>query len=119
MYINMYQLAIIFSLLFIVWVLESVRKGKLQEKYSIMWVFFAVVLIVCSAIPSMSLMIAELLEVKYAPAFIFLVGFIFLLLYVFHLTKIISQQNRKIIKLAEEIAILNKKAENLKITNDF
>ena len=111
MNINIYQLAIIFSLLFIVWVLDKVRRGKLQEKYSIMWIFFASVLIVCSAIPNVSLIVAQLLEVKYAPAFIFLVGFLFLLLYVFHLTQTVSQQNKKIIKLAEEVAILNKKVE--------
>lgn len=114
MNINIYQLAIIFSLLFIVWVLDKVRKGKLQEKYSIWWFFLAIILIICSAIPNVSLKIAEFLGIKYAPAFIFLIGFLFLLLYVFHLTQTISQQNKKIIKLAEEIAIINKKTENIK-----
>jgi len=114
MYLDIYKLAIIFSLLFIVLVLDKVRKGKLQEKYSILWLFFAFVLIVCAGIPNMSLVIAEAVGIKYAPAFIFLVGFIFLLLYVFHLTQTISQQNKKIIKLAEEIAILNKEINNTK-----
>lgn len=111
---NIYKLAVIFSLLFIVLVLDKVRKGKLQEKYSIMWIFFAIILIISAAVPSLSLVFSEVLGIKYAPAFLFLIGFLFLLLYVFHLTQILSQQGKKIIKLAEEVAILNKKTDNIR-----
>jgi hypothetical protein len=112
MIIDIYNISIIFSLIFIVIVIDMVRRNKLQEKYSILWIAFAFLLIIFSAFPRFILKISELVNVKYAPALIFLIGFLFMIVYMLSLTATVSKQEKKIIKLAQEVAMLKAKTEN-------
>lgn len=112
MIIDIYSMSIIFSLIFIVIVIDMVRRNKLQEKYSILWIAFAFLLIIFSAFPRFILKISELVNVKYAPALIFLLGFLFMIVYMLSITVTVSRQEKKIIKLAQELAILKAKIED-------
>ena len=40
-----------------------------------------------------------------------LIGFIFVIFYIIHLSTVVTKQNKAIVKLVQEIAILNKKIE--------
>ena len=111
MLINVYTISIIFSLVFLFAVVELVRKGKLQEKYSILWIFMSIVLLVLSSTPIVINKLADWLGIKNPPSFLFLFGLVYLLIYNLHLTIVISKQSEKITRITQEIALIKEKNE--------
>ena len=68
---NIYTISITFSILFLVFVIELVRKNKLLEKYSLLWIFFGLILFVMSITPLFIEKIAGFLGILYAPSVLF------------------------------------------------
>lgn len=108
MFINVYTISILFSILFLVIVLELVRKDKLEERYSILWIFMSVLLIILSLSPAVMEAIAGWLDIKNPPSLLFLFGLVYLLIYNLHITTVVSKQSKRITRLAQEIAILRR-----------
>ena len=104
-----YKFAIVLSIIFIMFILNLVRKNKLDEKYSILWLFFAVILLIVSIFPSIIQKVAEIFDVFYPPTLLLLFAIIILGAYIVHITLVITKQNKMIIKLSQEIAILEEK----------
>ena len=104
--VNIYSLSVVFAVFFIFLVIELVRRDRLLEKYSLMWLFFSVVIILFASAPHTINLIAENLNIKYAPSLLFLIGVIFLIVYTLHITTVVSRQNDRIVRLTQEIAIL-------------
>ena len=109
--INVYTISIVLAILFILIVIDLVKKNKLIEKYSILWMIFSVVVLVFAIVPEFTIELADFVGIVYAPALLFLAGILFLLFYVLYLTKVISKQEARIVKLTQEIAILKEKVE--------
>lgn len=110
MIVNVYILAILFSVLFLLAIIELVRKNKLQEKYSLLWIFFGIVLLVLSSTPVFIETIAAVLDIKYAPSVLFLFGMVYLIIYNLHITTVVSRQSEKITRLTQELGILKEKS---------
>lgn len=106
-----YKFAIILSIIFIIFILNLVRKNKLDEKYSILWLFFAVILLIVSIFPSIIEKVAEIFDVYYPPALLLLFAIIILGAYIVHITLVITKQNKMIIKLAQELALVQEKED--------
>lgn len=113
MFFNIYTISIIFSLVFLVVVVELVRKGKMQEKYSLLWIFMSIVLLVLSSTPIIIDKLAEWLDIKNPPSFLFLFGLVYLLIYNLHLTVVVSKQSEKITRLTQEIALIKEKSDEI------
>ncbi|MCX7841842.1 MAG: DUF2304 domain-containing protein [Clostridia bacterium] len=109
MIISVYSIAIAFSLIFLAVIVELVRKNRLQERYSLLWLFFGLTLLILSSTPLFIEKIAVLLDVKYAPSVLFLFGMVFLIIYSLNITVIFSKQAQKITRLNQEIALLKEK----------
>ncbi len=101
-----YICTIIFAIIFIIFILNLVRKNKLDEKYSILWLFFSVIIIGVSIYPGILEQISKLFDVYYPPALLLLFAIIILGAYIVHIILIITNQNKMIIKLTQEIALL-------------
>ena len=71
-----YNIAIIGSILFMLFIIFLVRNKKLHEKYSILWLVFAVIILILVWNHQLLDAVANSLGVYYAPALLFLVGFI-------------------------------------------
>lgn len=110
--INVYTISIIFSMVFLFIIIELVRKRKLQEKYSILWIFMSIILIVLSSTPKVINKLAKLLDIKNAPSFLFLFGLVYLIIYNLHITVVVSLQSEKITRLTQEIGLIKEKIEN-------
>lgn len=95
-------------LLFLFVVIDSVRRGSLETKYSILWIITCVVLGVLSVGKPLLMFIANLLNVYYAPSVLFLFGLLFILIMLFDLTKKISLLNHKLVTLTQEYTLLKK-----------
>ena len=101
-----YKFAITLAVIFIIFVLNLVRKNKLDEKYSILWLFFSIIVLIVSLFPSIIEKISEIYDVYYPPALLLLFAIIIIVAYIIHITLVITKQNKMIIKLTQEVALL-------------
>lgn len=98
--------------MFLLIVIELVRKNKLQERYSILWILMSIILIILSSTPSIINTFARWLDIKNPPSLLFLFGLVYLIIYSLNTTTVVSKQSEKITRLTQEIALLNKKIED-------
>ena len=111
--IDIYSVSVVFAVLFIFIVLELVRRNKLLEKYSMMWLVFSVVIILLASSPYAIIRLAQQLDIKYAPSLLFLLGVIFLIVYTLHITTVLSIQSERIVRLSQEIALIKQKQSEI------
>lgn len=109
MFFNVYTISIVFTVVFLLTVIELVRKNKLQERYSLLWIFMSIVLLILSSTPVIINTVAEWLDIKNPPSLLFLFGLVYLIIYNLHLTVVVSKQSEKITRLAQEVALLKEK----------
>lgn len=100
------------TLLFLV--LELIRRGSLKERYSLLWLFSGIVLLVLSSSRSLLEFFSHLLGIYYPPSLLFLIAFVFLLLITLHFSAVISGLSEKNKRLAQEIALLRQAMEDIK-----
>ena len=105
---------IISILIFVVHVLNNVKKNKLSVRNSIVWLLMSVAIIISVFYVKSLTILAHFLGIKTLSNLFFFLGFIFLIFVVFDITKIISMQNKKIITLTQELGILRKELEDEK-----
>lgn len=109
-----YTFAIIFSIAFIIFIINLVRKNKLDEKYSILWLFASVVILIVALFPSIITIIAQKFNVFYPPTLMLLFSIIVLGAYIVHITVVITKQNKMIVKLTQELGILKEEINKQK-----
>ena len=107
-----YYFAIIFSIVFIFFILNLVRKNKLDEKYSILWMIFSIIILLVSIFPGIIERISNFVGVFYPPTLMLLLAIIIIGAYIVHITMVITKQNKMIIKLTQELAIFKEKLED-------
>lgn len=113
-----YDLAIIASILFMLFIIMLVRDNKLEEKYSILWFIFAILILILTIFPKIIDNVAKFFGVYYAPSLLFLIGFIVLTIYIIHISIVLTKQNKKIVKLVQEHAILEDRLEKIEKNNN-
>jgi hypothetical protein len=91
----------------LLFVLELVRRRKLREDYSLLWLATAFVLIVLSASrPLLDQFAALLGVVTYPPAALFAVAILFMLFILLHFSTVVSRLTRENKEIAQQVAIL-------------
>lgn len=101
------------SVALILFILHLIRRRKLREEYSILWLAGCLVLIVLSLWRELLDIVADALDIYYAPAILLLVGILFGGFMFLHFTIVISRQADINRSLAQEIALLKLKLETL------
>lgn len=104
-------LSIVASGSVLVLVVELIRRGRLKERYSLLWLFAGAVLLVLSSSRTLLEFISHLLGIYYAPSLLFLLAFLFLLLITLHFTVVISGLSEKNKRLAQELALLRQEMQ--------
>jgi hypothetical protein len=92
-------------------VIELIRRGRLKERYSLVWLFACVFLLVLSLSRETLEFFSHLAGIYYAPSFLFLVAFLFLLMITLHFSVVISGLSEKNKKLAQELSLLRNDME--------
>lgn len=103
-----------FIVLFFFYVIKNVKDNKLNIKNALIWMVMSVGIIICTFQVENLEKLSKLIGAKTLSNIIFFLGFIFLIYVCFNITKTISTQNKKIISLSQELAILKKEKENEK-----
>jgi len=109
---NNLAILIIFSIIvFLFHVFKQIKKNQLNIKNALIWMLMSVCIIICIFQIDNITSLAKLVGIEKASNMIFFLGFIFLIFTTFNLTKTVSVQNRKIVKLTQELALLRKEIE--------
>lgn len=97
---------IILSILVIIYIVASVRHGKLSVKTSFGWVAASIVMLLLSIFPYSMDWFAKLLGINYPPALFLTLCVVALVIIDFNYSKKLETQSKKIIELEQHIAIL-------------
>ncbi|MFA5074249.1 MAG: DUF2304 domain-containing protein [Nitrospirota bacterium] len=99
-------LAMTGSAIVLIVVIELIRRGRLKEKYALLWLGAGAILLILSASRGLLEYISLAVGIYYPPSFLFLLAFLFLLLITLHFSVVISGLSEKNKKLAQELALL-------------
>ena len=94
-------------------VIELIRRGRLKEKYSLLWLFAGGILLVFSVSRGLLEYASHLLGVHYPPSFLFLLAFSFLLLITLYFSVVLSGLSDKNKQLAQEVALLRQELREM------
>jgi hypothetical protein len=94
------------SLLVLGLVIELVRRRRLKEEYSVLWVITAVVLLVLSLWYPLLLKITSLIGAVLPSSTLFFFGLVFALLMLLHFSVRVSSMERRITMLVQELGLL-------------
>jgi hypothetical protein len=101
--------AIVISGTLLLLVIDLVRRRKLTEEYSFIWILCAVALLVLSLWRDILHVTARWLGVYYPPAVLLLVLIFFVFVASLYFSVVISGQRRQIERLVEEMALLDQR----------
>ena len=100
--------SILFSILIIISILVLLRKKRVNIKYSLIWILLFVVLLIATIIPGFLVWVTHILGFKTASNMVFSLILAVLVIITITLTVIVSQQDKKIRLLIQEVSILKK-----------
>ncbi len=98
--------AIILSVLIVGLVLVSIRRGRLKEKYAILWLLVALFSSATVIFPETIFRIASLVGFEIPANFLLSITLLIALLLIFLLSTDISKKQRQIENLATELALI-------------
>ena len=111
--ISLHAIVIFGSVLFLLFILYLMKKGKLEVKYSIIWLAFSLCMLIFACFPYTVLILNDIAGVIDPVNFIFFTQIIFILLILLSVSAVISGFSRKIKQLAQANAILEKRVREL------
>jgi hypothetical protein len=99
-------LAVVLAAVFAGTILELVRRHRLQERYTIIWLGAASAMTIGAIVPDQTIgALARLLGVSDTNVALFSLVILMLLGLALHLTVVVSTQSEQITRLAQEVAI--------------
>ena len=92
-------------------VFELVRRRQLMERYALLWMFSAVVLLALAIWKGLLESIARAIGIFYAPSAIFVIAFGFVLLLLLHFSLVISRLSDQNKILAQKLGLLERRMD--------
>jgi hypothetical protein len=102
-------LAIIASASLLLVVLELVRRRRLQERYALLWLVSAVVLLALACWRDALAEVASLVGIAYPPNALFFLAFAAILVVLLHFSVVISRLSDQTKVLAQRLAMLDER----------
>jgi hypothetical protein len=101
--------AAIAAILLLLVILELIRSRRLQERYALLWVMTALVLLVFALWRDGLNVLATTVGIAYPPSALFLIAAVFILIVLLHYSTAISELAERNLMLAQRIALLEQK----------
>jgi hypothetical protein len=98
--------SIVAALALMLAVLELVRRRRLREEYSMLWLLTAVAVVVLAGSRELLASLSALMGIHYPPSALMVIGFGFLTLTTLHYSSVVSRLSDENKTLAQEMAIL-------------
>ena len=106
---NLKIVLIIVSIIIIGITMKYVRDDKLPIRYSLVWILSGIVLLFVSIFTNAFNYLSSLIGFQVSVNLVIAIFITLLLLITMMLTKVVSEQNRKITMLIEEVSLLKEK----------
>ena len=107
-----FWIGFVFCIALLAGVLELVRRRKLSERYSLLWLASAGVgLLLHILYQPLFMRLVKWLGVKNPPTLLFVVAFFFLMLIVLHYSLVITKLSARTRELAQKVAMLEEALE--------
>jgi hypothetical protein len=104
--------AIVAAAALILVLLDLVRRRRLLERYALLWLFSAFVLLALAIWRGLLEDVAELIGVAYPPNALFLIAFGFVLVLLLHFSLAVSRLSDQTKVLAQRLALLDEHVRN-------
>ncbi|HOV12993.1 MAG TPA: DUF2304 domain-containing protein [Spirochaetota bacterium] len=112
--INRVQIiAIVGSLFFFFFILQLVRKRRIKEEYSLLWIFFSIIFILISVWKDGLEFIARFMGIAYSPMAFVLIIIMAVILILVQFSMVISKLTEKNKNLIQEVGILKQEIDEL------
>ena len=108
----------IFAIIMILVIISIVKRGRISVKYSLVWLFSMLIILLAAIIPNFMQIIATLLGFQTMSNMIFCILIASLIFICISLTIIVSGQKEKTRLLIQEISILKSKISKLESNNE-
>jgi hypothetical protein len=106
------------SIFALVLVLELVRRRRLREEYSLLWLATAFMMLIFSAWRDLLHSLSALVGIAYPPNLLFLLAALFTLLLLLYFSTIITRLTQENKEIAQEVALLRHELEALRAQHD-
>lgn len=106
------------SLLVLSSTFELIRRRKLREEYSLLWLLTGLVILMFTLFPQTLYQVSFLLSLHHLTTMQFVVS-LFLLLIVLHYSTVLSQISERETELAQQVALLTWQVEQLSHAQSF
>lgn len=107
------SLLVVTSILFLIFICYLVAQGRLQIKYSLLWMLLAVLILMFAAFPQVIYSLSDLLGFETPSNLALFAGLFFLLVVSVSLSVIVSWQAHYIRDLIQDISLLRKEVDEL------
>lgn len=101
--------AILASLALFFAVLEMVRRRRLMERYALLWLLSALVLLGLSIWSDLLQKVSHVIGIVYPPNALFVIAFVFVLLLLLHFSAVVSRLADQTKVLAQRLAMLEER----------
>lgn len=108
---------IIGTILFCIFILAVTKKKKLSFKYTLVWLIFGVMTLICAIFPSIVTGLSQLLHIEEPTNALFLIYIFLLIVIAFYISTSFSKLYEKVTGLIQENALLSYKIEQLEKEN--
>lgn len=98
-------IAAVLALLFMIWILDLIRRDRLQERYSVIWFAAGLAMLAGAAFPGLLRLVADVMGVRDTNVALFSIVLLLLLGLALNFSVIMSRQAAQITRLAQERAI--------------
>lgn len=102
---------ILVAVMIAVVVLYYVRKWRLREEYSLLWLALIGAMLLLAAFEDITVWVADALDVAYAPSIIYFVALAIVAAMLFHYSLEISRLSDQSRRLAQEVSLLRSRLE--------
>lgn len=110
--------AIAASGLLLVLILELVRRRRLLERYALLWLFSAIVLLMLAIWRGLLEDIASAIGVAYAPNALFFIAFAFVLVLLLHFSLAVSRLTDQSKALAQRLALMEERQRRAELKRE-
>lgn len=93
------------AILFMVWILDLIRRDRLQERYSVVWFVAGLAMLAGAAFPGLLKLVADVMGVRDTNVALFSIVLLLLLGLALNFSVIMSRQAAQITRLAQERAL--------------
>ncbi len=111
-------LFVIIGIILIIYIIKSVMNKNFDMYESIFWILATIVIIMLAMFPKSLDAISLKLGISYSPSLVFLLGVVFLLFINFKQSRLLNDEKQRTTELAQELAILGQKIEEMDEKND-